>query len=315
MMQKMKLKSFLSFLAKYDPAVPSTHSGYDLTSMNFQQLIDKFGMDKDTTEFIGHAMALHADDDYLKKPASLSVAALRLYAESLDRYGKSPFLYPVYGLGGLPEGFSRLCAIHGGTFILNKAVDEVLFNADGTVAGVRSGKADDPEAEVAVAPIVIGDPSYFPAAKVKKTGSVIRTICVVSHPIVGLEVPDSAQIIIPQSQIGRKNDLYVSVVGSSHSVSAKGKYVAIVSTKVETDKPLKEVDVGISLLGTLITRFDNVVETFEPKEDGRTSRCFITSSYDASSHFEETTEEVIALYERIMGEPLDLSKPAALSTE
>lgn len=31
-----------------------------------------------------------------------------------------PFIYPIYGLGGLPEGFSRLCAIHGGTFILNK---------------------------------------------------------------------------------------------------------------------------------------------------------------------------------------------------
>lgn len=314
-MQKMKLKSFLSFLAKYDPAVPSTHAGYDLASLTFQQLVDKFGLDKDCTEFIGHAMALQSDDDYLKRPAAATVSALRLYAESLDRYGKSPFLYPVYGLGGLPEGFSRLCAIHGGTFILNKAVDDVLFNADGTVAGVRSGKADDPEAEVAVAPIVIGDPSYFPPAMVNKTGSVIRSICIISHPIVGLEVPDSAQIIIPQSQAGRKNDIYVSVVGGSHSVSAKGKYVAIVSTKVETAKPLEEVAVGISLLGSLITQLNNVVETFEPKEDGRTSRCFITSSYDASSHFEETTEEVIALYERIMGEPLDLSKPATVATE
>ena len=29
-------------------------------------------------------------------------------------YGKSPYIYPLYGLGGLPEGFSRLCAINGG---------------------------------------------------------------------------------------------------------------------------------------------------------------------------------------------------------
>ena len=87
----------------------------------------------------GHAMALAADDSYLAQPASKTLRACRLYGESLERYGKSPFIYPIYGLGGLPEGFSRLCAIHGGTFILNKAVDEVLFNADGTVAGVRSG--------------------------------------------------------------------------------------------------------------------------------------------------------------------------------
>ena len=33
------------------------------------------------------------------------------------RYGKSPYIYPLYGLGGLPEGFSRLCAINGGTYV------------------------------------------------------------------------------------------------------------------------------------------------------------------------------------------------------
>ena len=91
-------------------------------------------------------MALQPDDSYLSKPAAESVEAIRLYAESLDRYGKSPFLYPIYGLGGLPEGFSRLCAIHGGTFILNKGVDEVLLNDDGTAAGVRSGSGADAHA-------------------------------------------------------------------------------------------------------------------------------------------------------------------------
>ena len=58
----------------------------------------------------------------------------------MGKYGLSPFLYPVYGLGGLPESFSRLCAIHGGTYMLNTPVDEVLFNAEGQVTGVRSGE-------------------------------------------------------------------------------------------------------------------------------------------------------------------------------
>ena len=46
---------------------------------------------------------------------------MQLYAYSMERYGNSPYIYPIYGLGGLPEGFSRLCAIHGGTFMLNKS--------------------------------------------------------------------------------------------------------------------------------------------------------------------------------------------------
>ena len=33
---------------------------------------------------------------------------------SIHLYGDSPFIYPLYGLGGIPEGFSRMCAIYGG---------------------------------------------------------------------------------------------------------------------------------------------------------------------------------------------------------
>ena len=97
--------------------------------------------------------------------------------ESLGKYGDSPFLYPVYGLGGLPESFSRLCAIHGGTYMLNTNVEEILFT-DGRVSGIRSGK------ETAKAPIVICDPSYCESlGKVKATGKVIRAICIMDHPI------------------------------------------------------------------------------------------------------------------------------------
>jgi len=78
---------------------------------------------------------------------------MQLYLESIGRYGDSPFLYPIYGLGGLPEAFSRLCAINGGTYMLNTKVDEVTME-DGKVTGIRVGD------QFAKAPLVICDPSY-----------------------------------------------------------------------------------------------------------------------------------------------------------
>ena len=202
LVQKNWLRGFLKYIAKYDQADPKTWDGMDLSQATMKQLYDKMWLDEDAQEFLGHAMALEPDDGYLTRPALETVKALRLYAESLDRYGKSPFIYPIYGLGNLPEGFSRLCAIHGGIFILNKGVDEVLYNGDGTAAGVRSGSGA--EVEVALAPIIIGDPSYFPKDKVKQVGSVIRSICLLSKPVKGIE-GDSGQIIIPQKQLGRKS--------------------------------------------------------------------------------------------------------------
>ena len=63
--------------------------------------------------------------DNARRPALETIKSIQLYVRSLERYGKSPYIYPMYGLGGLPEGFSRLCAIHGGTFMLQCPVEEV----------------------------------------------------------------------------------------------------------------------------------------------------------------------------------------------
>jgi len=108
----------------------------------------------ETKDFLGHAIALHFSDVYLLEPAAPTIKKMQLYLQSAGRYGDSPFLYPLYGLGGLPEAFSRLCAIHGGTYMLNTNIDEILFDADGKVIGVRSGE------NKALAPIVICDPTY-----------------------------------------------------------------------------------------------------------------------------------------------------------
>ncbi len=127
----------------------------------------------------------------------------------MARYGKSPYIYPLYGLGELPQSFARLSAIYGGTYMLDKSIDEIVTDADGKFIGVRSGN------ETVKAKQVVGDPSYFGAGKstegkvrVIEEGRVVRAICVLKHPIPGTEDSDSAQVIIPQNQVGRKNGEY-----------------------------------------------------------------------------------------------------------
>ena len=98
-------------------------------------------------------VAIQLFDNYIFIQQIEAIKKIQLYVDSLGKYGDSPFLYPIYGLGGLPESFSRLCAIHGGTYMLNTKVDEVLFK-DGKVTGIKVGD------EEAKAPLVICDPSY-----------------------------------------------------------------------------------------------------------------------------------------------------------
>ena len=122
---------------------------------------------------------------------------MQLYLESIGRYGDSPFLYPIYGLGGLPEAFSRLCAIHGGTYMLNTKVDEVMME-NGKAVGIKVGD------QSAKAPLVICDPSYTTKDRLKSAGKVIRAICLLNHPIPDTGDATSVQIILPAKQLKRK---------------------------------------------------------------------------------------------------------------
>ena len=134
---------------------------------------------------------------YLSKPAIETIKRIKLYSESLIRYGKSPYLYPLYGLGELPQGFARLSAIYGGTYMLDKPVDEIVME-DGKAVGVRSGE------ETAKCKFVVCDPSYVPD-KVRQVGKVVRAICILNHPIPNTKDALSCQLIIPQNQVNRKS--------------------------------------------------------------------------------------------------------------
>lgn len=54
------------------------------------------------------------------------------------------------------------------------------------------------------------------------------------------------------------------------------------------------------------------VNNYAPADSGKDSNVFVSSSYDATSHFESATDEVIDLYRRVTGKELDLTIPAEI---
>lgn len=49
-------------------------------------------------------------------------------------------------------------------------------------------------------------------------------------------------------------DIYVCLVSYSHNVATEGKYIAAVSTMVETSNPEKEVQPGLALLEPIMEK-------------------------------------------------------------
>lgn len=306
---------------------PPPAGGWNLVENSTADLYKYWSLSEQTQDFVSHAMGLYGDDEHMAQPAYMTMAALRLYAKSVMRYQKSPFLFPKYGLGEMPQGFSRLCALQGGVQSLRVGIEEIAIDAaTNKVAGLVLKYEDKVHAvsttRMITSPEYLSDsaPSNATAAggapkfagKMRRASQVVRSICILDHPMAcgSSHKAETLQVILPQKQTGRKNDIYIACMSEKFKVAPKNFFIAIVSTTVETATPLKEVEMGIKLLGNIVARFDKVSDVMVPVsgDDGTSDNLFATSSFDATSHFESIVQDVQKVYKRITGESLDLSE-------
>lgn len=341
--EKRRAKGFFQYCVTVDETNPSTWNNHNLYVKNMGDLFKVFDLDSNTIDFIGHSLALQSNDSYLKEPALETIKKIKLYMNSIMRFGKSPYLYPLYGLGELPQGFARLSAIYGGIYMLDTSVDGFVYDQSEKIKGVRiitnhseaekitrdlstlivsedessninidntASTTTNESNTVYYAPKIICDPSYA-SDRVCLTHRVIRAICLLNHAIPSTSA-NSCQIILPQRQLGRKHDIYVSCVSSAHNVCPAGYYLAQVSTIVETANPEQEITPALALLGPILEKFVSISNLYEPITDGVEDGIFVSKSLDSSTHFETVCEDVKNIYQRIFGKPLKLSqRPSA----
>mmetsp|Transcript_6489 Transcript_6489/g.7047 ORF Transcript_6489/g.7047 Transcript_6489/m.7047 type:complete len:445 (-) Transcript_6489:64-1398(-) len=298
--EKNRFKNFLEWAVQYKQDEPKTHKGVNAAEVTCAVGLKKYKFSDSTMDFLGHALALYRDETWRENKLLDLLKRVNLYYESLTAYGKSPYLYPLYGLGDLPQAFARLAAIYGGTYMLNKPIEKIVCDDDGKVIGVQS------EGEVAKCKAVIGDPSYF-VDKVKKVGQVVRCICLLDHPIPNTNNSLSYQVILPQNQVNRKSDIYVSAVSYAHNVAPKSYFIALVSTTVETSEPHAELEPGLKLLGKVEKKFYSISDMYEPTNECEKEQIFISNSYDPTSHFETVSEDVLRIYKSYTGKDVDLT--------
>lgn len=308
--EKRRCGKLLQYVENYRQEDPKTHNGLNCAKLPFRAVYDKFGVDENTRSFVGHAVGLFTDDSYMDdRPAIEVIKQIMLYRNSFYNLGGgSPYLYPRHGLSELPQGFARLGAVHGATTMLRAPLKEVL-EENGVVSGVRF--ATEEKILDVRCKYIIGDPSYFPE-KVSAVGKVLRMTCILDHPIPGTDNAHSAQVIIPQKESGRSHDIYIISLSNSHCVVPEGKYLVIISTEMNEAEsqmePARVLQPALRILGPVVESFTSVNDVFEPLSDGQTDKCFISRSYDGTSHFQSAAQNILAIYKLVTGEELDLSK-------
>lgn len=330
--EKYKMVQFTAWVAKVIPDKDSAtwkaglmKTRLALDTMTGAEFFKYWQFSPSLIEFVTHVTALYTNDSWQTAKALEIVTRMQLYLESMTRFPgmTSPYLYPLYGLGELPQAFARLAAVYGGTYMLNRDVDgtpifgpgdlRAQYGEDGKCEGVRVGEL------LGRAKVVVGDPSYFPE-KCRTVRKVVRAIAILGKPPVGCEAFPSCQVIIPASQAARQNDLYLFCCTSTHKVAPAGKYVAFLSTYVEGDVGgASPSEIGLQQLEKGLGLFSEPLEVFYDVYDERApigaaeldaTGVFISKSYDPTSHFETAIDDVLDLYKRITGSELELKDGA-----
>uniref|UniRef100_A0A3Q4G017 Rab GDP dissociation inhibitor n=1 Tax=Neolamprologus brichardi TaxID=32507 RepID=A0A3Q4G017_NEOBR len=271
MFEKRRFRKFLVFVANFDENDPKTFEGVDPKTTTMRDVYKKFDLGQDVIDFTGHALALYRTDDCM-----LSNMSHRCSYQGIPR------VYCYYVLKQIPMGFIQPNTLSQQTHTIT-----VSFPL-----------------QVARCKQLICDPSYIPD-RVRKAGQVIRVICILSHPIKNTNDANSCQIIIPQNQVNRNSDIYVCMISYAHNVAAQGKYIAIVSTTVETSEPENEIEPALELLEPIDQKFVAISDLYEPTDDGTESQIFASRSYDATTHFETTCNDIKDIYKRTTGSDFD----------
>ncbi|EFC44161.1 predicted protein [Naegleria gruberi] len=294
----IQAKNLLNFLSNYNQNDPTTHQGLDCSKLCIGNVFEHFNVDEETINYLGHVVGMYSDDSFVNETACEFIEKVSLYEESLNENGKSPFLYPKYGLGELTQVLNRFSVLNEATCMLDAPVEKIHYDENGHVCGVES------DGIIARCQMIIGDSSYF-TERVQCVGKVIHAVCILSHHPIP-QVSNSCQIIFPKPQ-NHKHDIYCRVLKHNQEIAPNGKFLVSISTIAETQDPESEIKDVLALLEPIEEKFISIRMVNEPTEN-LNDGVFITKSYDASMHLESCVEDVEDLYEKICGEKLDFTK-------
>uniref|UniRef100_A0AAQ5ZSE4 Rab proteins geranylgeranyltransferase component A n=1 Tax=Amphiprion ocellaris TaxID=80972 RepID=A0AAQ5ZSE4_AMPOC len=112
--EKRKLMRFLTSCVEE----MEEHQGPFLGGRPYLEFLRNQQLGDNLQHLLLHSIAMVTEDT----PTEEGLASTRHFLRCLGRYGNTPFLFPVYGLGEIPQCFCRMCAVFGGIYCLRHSL-------------------------------------------------------------------------------------------------------------------------------------------------------------------------------------------------
>ena len=299
MFEKNRCKKFYNFVQNYNEKEQNENNEININS-TFNDVIQYFGLEINTVDFIGHAIALYSNNNFIENKAINTIKKIKFYFSCFETKNKNifyttPFLFPIWGLQKIYKNYDRQYYLYDFRYINNCNVEEIIYDENSKFKGIKTDKGD-----YIYGSILLSEPSYMiKFKKVQIKSRIIRRICLMNHPIPDTNNCDSCQIIIPQSQIGKKNDIYILQLGYGHCVCKKGYYIIIISTFDDETEINSQLAPAMEIIGSTLECLDKVYTYYEPIDKSFNDNIYISNSLMPQSHFENDFDDIIDEFQKI----------------
>lgn len=120
--EKRTLMKFLTFCIDFENHEDEYRDYVDKPFISFLQ---SRRLSPNLQHFVLHSIAMLSQD----AETLAGLKTTRSFLHSLGRYGNTPFIWPLYGIGELPQAFCRMCAVFGGLYCLRRSAESIIVDA------------------------------------------------------------------------------------------------------------------------------------------------------------------------------------------
>ncbi|KAK6172220.1 hypothetical protein SNE40_015931 [Patella caerulea] len=240
MLDKRKLMKFLEWCAGYHKN-PEEYEEYK--NQTFLEVLKSRKLSEKLQNIISNAIAMVTQDTSTEE----GLKKTQVFLQSVGRYGNTPFLFPLYGSGELPQAFCRLCAVFGGIYCLQMTADALIINKENKCEAIITSEGQ----RISCKWLIMGS-SYSPKQYITTDNKRQLSRCILFtdksllhsesqelsllwvppsdhniHPITVLELPQSAMVC--------PKDLYIVHLTTEGSGDPEADFSPFVSQYLSTD--------------------------------------------------------------------------------
>uniref|UniRef100_A0A182R9D5 Rab proteins geranylgeranyltransferase component A n=1 Tax=Anopheles funestus TaxID=62324 RepID=A0A182R9D5_ANOFN len=267
--EKRLLMKFLQSCASYEE---NAEAQEDLNGKTFLEHLQTHKLTPNLVHYVLCAIAMGNE----RTPCQEGVAAVKKFLMSLGHYGNSPFLFPVYGCGEIPQCFCRLCAVFGGIYCLNKTVEGIQLETSGEgrkYESVKCGKQNITSKNLIVGQgylsrTIFNTSTPAECAKHKPCGNLARAVILTNVPFGGAsQNPGGGGVAIMKLPAVTDRTDGATVLQMSHTSGTcpKDIYLIHVTTAAVTQNPDEDLKPYIAQI--LSNDYSGPAVTAEEKEE------------------------------------------------